>query len=463
MTYTLPFDKFIPLVRDNELKRQLRTVKLKDNAFFSESVWNTSTRVSFNIKAKTSEANIKLLESVFSVKSVGINLDVKGINGSIRFIKSSKKSGTTNRNALGKKLANAGELATVQSLLTEVNTPKDTKQKMFIDDVDSFMAWQNTFKYTKVAVKSIIPNLSSFDIIHDATDNSGFTKTINAFCSKVKIKKDSWNPADIFVVHKRYRREIENTLSDIVNNYDLKSGLIDVFNSKIYSYYKQKQLYPISLKQLANDKPSIDYTNIPGRSNIAAYDIEISNFNCSITGDAKEIGLFTFKNNDTKKNITMQVRGFPHGYTTAQTEIPTDGTPTGGRLGKIPTGVVDRVLSTYKGGRIDSIKFFGRSPNVFSEFTDTRIRETYSWYTEVIKHRLVRTSDPKLTIDDYKDLIENAKNNYASAEILCQKIQGLKIMHFLITNESNIAPIMNKLINGAKKISTDNGFFIKIY
>ena len=43
------------------------------------------------------------------------------------------------------------------------------------------------------------------------------------------------------------------------------------------------------------------------------------------------------------------------------------------------------------------------------------------------------------------------------------KIQGLKMMHFFVTNEKNISTIMNKMINGAKKISDDNGFFIKIY
>jgi hypothetical protein len=55
---------------------------------------------------------------------------------------------------------------------------------------------------------------------------------------------------------------------------------------------------------------------------------------------AKKIGLFTFNNTDTKKQINMQVRGFPHGYGTAQTEITSDGTPTGGRLGKVSTKVV---------------------------------------------------------------------------------------------------------------------------
>ena len=49
------------------------------------------------------------------------------------------------------------------------------------------------------------------------------------------------------------------------------------------------------------------------------------------------------------------------------------------------------------------------------------------------------------------------------AENMVMKIQGLKIMHFFIKNKKNLSTIMNKMINGAKKINPDNGFFIKIY
>jgi len=46
---------------------------------------------------------------------------------------------------------------------------------------------------------------------------------------------------------------------------------------------------------------------------------------------------------------------------------------------------------------------------------------------------------------------------------MVMKIQGLKIMNFFIKNKKNLSGIMNKMINGAKKIDDSNGFFIKIY
>lgn len=370
--------------------------------------------------------------------------------------------GGASRNALGKKLADAGELATVASLLKPIKTPKDTGQQLFIDNPDAFIAWQMTFDHTPIAVKKIVGSLSGFDILHDATDKSTFAKAITAFTKKVKIAKDSWNPADIFVINKAKKTAIAKELQDIVDSYELKDGLLEVFNNKIYQLYLDKQLYPISLKQLVSDKPSIDYTNEPGKIKVASYSIEINNINCNLSTDGKEIGLFTFKNTDTSKQISLQVRGFPHGYGTAQTEITSDGTPSGGRLGKISTAIVDRIMSEFDDERIKSISYFGKSPKLFGEFNSARIDEVYGWYKTVISHPKVKDQNP-LKKSDFVDLVGIAQNDLDVAKNLCMKIQGLKMMHFFVTNEKDLSIIMNKMINGAKKISTDNGFFIKIY
>lgn len=462
MAYEINYQKFVVLVQDPALKKLLLVTKLPDDSFYGESIWKIGKSVKVNISAKTSEANISFLESKFNITRVGLNLELKGDSGNIRFIKSSK-SASGSRNVLGKALADAGELATVKSLVSNIKVPRDTGQTVFINDIDSFMAWENTFKYTKVAVNKIVPTLSHFDIIHDATDVSAFTQVIKSFCKKVGKTKDSWNPADIFIIHRTHRTEIIKSLGKIVNDYDMSTGLVDLFNNKIYTYYKLNLLYPISLKQLVSSTPSVDYNNVPGTTGeLHEYNISIGKFTVNMSEKGKEIGALTFKNNDTNKQISMQVRGFPHSYGTAQTEITNDGTPSGGRLGKVSTAVLDSILSSYGDSRINSISFFGSKPKVFSAFTDSVITETYGWYKTVVSHTSVSDVSP-ITLDDYKKLIELTKTDYSVAENLCMKIQGLKIMHFFITNEKNISPIMNKIINGAKKISNNNGFFIKIY
>ena len=461
MAYELSYIDFVKKIENKDLQKALTGLKLPEDAFFGDPKWKEGKRVSVNAEAKTSEKNIKFLEKKFKVKSEGLNLNVSIGGTTVRFIKSGKKTGGS-RNTLGRKLADAGELATIMSLTKDIVTPADTGQEIFFNDVDAFIAWSPTFKHTRPAVEKIVGSLGSFDILHDATDRTDFKKAIDSFCKKVKLAKDSWNPADIFIIKSAKKGQIISELQDIVDNYEVQDGLVEMFNNKIYEFYKSKLLYPISLKQLKSDIASIEYANEPGKIKVADYAIAINNFNCNLSAEGKEIGLFTFKNLDTNKMINMQVRGFPHGYGTAQTEITSDGTPTGGRLGKISTVIVDRILDGYKFERIKNISFFGKGAKPFSKFNDATVKEVYSWYESVSKHPKVTDVNP-LTLDEFRALVKQTQDNYEIAEKLCQKIQGLKMMYFFIKHESDLSIIMNKMINGAKKNSSDNGFFIKIY
>ena len=370
--------------------------------------------------------------------------------------------GGKSRNTLGKALADAGELATVMSLQKDIKTAKDTKQSIFVNNPEAFSDWYNTFQLTKPAVKKIVGTINSYDIIHDATDKSDFTKTITSFLKKAKIgNSNSWNPADIYVIKKSKRVNIIKEMKEIVETYDISDGLVNMFNNKLYKLYTDGLLYPISLKQIISEKANVDYTNVPGAIKVANYDIQIAKFNCNLDIKGKEIGLFTFLNKDTKKQINLQVRGFPHSYGVAQTEITSDGTPSGGRLGKIPTKVVDSVMSQYKDARINSIRYFG-TPKPFESFDKDKIKETYKMYETVIKESKV-SNQKSLRYDEYVNIINLAKSNMDVAKTMAMKIQGLKIMHFFVKNKKDLSGIMNKMINGAKKISDSNGFFIKLY
>ena len=243
------------------------------------------------------------------------------------------------------------------SLQKDIKTAKDTGQSIFANNPDAFADWYNTFQLTKPAVKKIVGSLTNYVIIHDATDKSNFGTTITEFIKKANLgNSNSWNPADVYIIKKSAKDKIIKDMKKIIDTYDISDGLVNMFNDKLYKLYTNKQMYPISLKQIISEKANIDYTNKPGTVKVANFNIEIAKFNCNLTTEGKEIGLFTFLNEDTKKQINLQVRGFPHSYGTAQTEITSDGTPTGGRLGKIPTKVVDSVMSQYKDARISSIK-----------------------------------------------------------------------------------------------------------
>jgi len=369
-----------------------------------------------------------------------------------------------NANAKGKELADAGERATIVSLTNDINDEKDTKEKIFIEDSVSFERWKNTFEKTKIAVNSVLMNdISLYDIIHDGTDTSPFSKVITKFVSGKA--KDSWNPADIFIISKSRRKDITKELNDIVDAGLKRDVEVSSFNSAIYKFYKEGLLYPISLKQVIAKNASISFNNIPNAKTSVKYDdISIKKFNLDMSMNTKEIGLFVFQNLVTEKDINMQVRGFPHGYTTAQTEITNDGSVTGGRLGKVSTKVIDAIMAEYNSYRIKSIGYFGRKPKYFSNIEKTQIADIVKWYNKCKKYskvvEVVPISNPRKY---FTDLVEVAKVDLETAEILAIKIQGLKQMEFFVSNVKNIKTIMNNMINGAKKISKDNGFFIKIY
>ena len=83
-------------------------------------------------------------------------------------------------------------------------------------------------------------------------------------------------------------------------------------------------------------------------------------------------------------------------------------------------------------------------------------------YETVIKDQKVN-NEKKLSYKEFVGIIAVAKSNMDIAENMVMKIQGLKIMNFFVKNKKDLSSIMNKMINGAKKISDTNGFFIKIY
>ena len=102
MAYELPFKKFVSIIKDPEAKKALTKISMPDDVFFGDTNYKTGTGI--NISAKTTDTNVMYLSNVFKEKIVGKNLDVNFAKAKVRFIVSGKTN-SSNRNALGKKLA----------------------------------------------------------------------------------------------------------------------------------------------------------------------------------------------------------------------------------------------------------------------------------------------------------------------------------------------------------------------
>lgn len=366
-------------------------------------------------------------------------------------------------NSLGKPLADAGERATIASFYREINTPEDTGEELMIQHPEIFNRWKPSFSLTKKAIEEILGAEfeNKYDVIHDSTDGGKFSKKINEFCSKVKINKDTWNPSDIWLISKASRIQIENKLEDIIEKYSPQI-LVEKFNNEIYSMYLSRDIIPISLKQITNTKAQIELANIPGED-IPTYDIEIDKFITNLKLDTKEIGTFSFLNKETNNLIRMQNKGFPFSSMGTQTEIPTDGTITGGRLGKVPASIIDDVYEEFNFSRIKAGTYFNKD---ISRTNPNKINDWVHWYNIVSSHPKTELTIPAENIEKYIKTtllkLSEPGNDYHSRAFI-HKIQGLAMQYFFIENEKNISEIMTRFILGAKKVDTRSSFFIKVY
>lgn len=369
-----------------------------------------------------------------------------------------------NKKALGKTYIDEIELAIIEALKLkeDVKNPNELKSNFLIKNNEVFINWKNTFNQTRKAIKEIVGNLKDFLIIHKGTDNSVFSKILFELVRKsspIISSRDSWCPADIFIIRKSRFDKIVQVLRQFIKDYDSPEGLLINLNSYFYSLYLSKDLYPISLKQIQKEY-HIEYENKPGKM-IPTYQFELDEYYCDISPEnTKDIGYLKFKNIITNKFGNMQVRGFPHNYTVVQTEINSDGTFTNGKIGKVPTKTIDRILKKYNFERIKSIEYFGKEKNgYFSNWTDEKTNEVWRQYQVCVKH----SKSSSITKEKFLEYIEKAKENTEIATNMCIKIQGLRILYFLIENQKNIPDILSEMVNGAKKISPSSAFYIRIY
>lgn len=385
---------------------------------------------------------------------------------------------SSNANALGKALADAGERATILSFTKNIETPEDTEEPIFKNNPQIFDNWKATFKYTKEAIEKAIkrPIDNSLKIIHDGAHNSEIAKLFQKIAKRNGWNsKDAWCPADLYLVDVQYEHELIERLTEVVNYPKNNPKRVCVWANSIIEDFavNKKAFFPISLKQLAPNATSakieIHDPKVPSES----YSYSIHQFNCNLDPYSElEIGAFVFMNNVTNDKIRMQYRGFPHKWSNSQAEITHDGTETGGRLSKISVNVIDKVLSDYGSYRLRS-KLFGavnvptdKRPNpkntqYFTNCKRSDFKDFYKMYRSMkLKNGLLIKDNT--TENDFLKGMEEARTNHEIAWRMCHKLQGLKLMAFFAKHENEISAIVQQLITGAKKISKDNCYFIKI-
>ena len=407
------------------------------------------------IDPKTGKAKIKrdLMKASYNDKTLVSFLDYKSIVGF------GNGSSNKNRQSMMSQIEDFGEITTIMAITKKIEKPEDSEQEFFIKNPDVFYDWMNTFVETRKAIEQILKySKNEYLYLHDARDKSEFHKTIKRFLQKSGMNKHNWNPADLWIIHKRKFDKIINDLNKIIKEAD-GNILINSFNLKIYELFNEGLLYPISLKKIKSSY-KIEYSNIPG-DDLKYSPVKIDYFINNFKLDTKEIGSFRFINLDTGNPITMQHNQQPPGYSTTQTEITNDGTKTAGKIGKVPAFFVSNIMEEYGHFRIETTKYFGTKKDKFANF-DKKKREYHKkQYRYVYKDKRVKSS---VSIKEFEKMIDNVEMlNSQEADNFISKIQGLNMQYFFLKNEKDITRIINDMIFAAKKIGKINSFFVKIF
>lgn len=243
-----------------------------------------------------------------------------------------------------------GSLFAIQKGI-EANGYKDQKKfyKMFRSELlkiypDMNEEWENTFFQQQLTV---VKELGRSKYSHYSRDD-GFMDWITKFCKdKYNIaKKDSWNPADIWLVNdlNGVKKILEKKIIDDVTP-------IQQFNAILRDMWYDKKVVGISLKKMSGKVAKWELVNLENMDlfDNDEYQFDLDNMTCDLNLKDKE----SFKTSDSRINIsskkqkvTFQIRQNSAGFNNLKIE-GTDLGAKSARLGKSPLDMVARVFSEY--------------------------------------------------------------------------------------------------------------------
>ena len=196
--------------------------------------------------------------------------------------------------------------------------------------------------------------------------------------TKYKIaKKDSWNPADIWLVKNLAQRERE------INNaigYNLPSNSVRKLNVILRALYRRRDVVGLSLKKMSGDKIHYQEVNLYGHHFKEYKDMtyELGHVKCTLNAGRQK-----FPTQDTVLSImnggviiaTFQIKGNDTGVFSNLKFEGTSRTATGARLGKAPLGFFKKLSDKsathyiYDDNRTQGT-IWRRFPQTLADFND---------------------------------------------------------------------------------------------
>jgi len=306
--------------------------------------------------------------------------------------------------------------------------------------------WLNTFYQQGVTILKEVGRNRFTDYSRDVGFMDFITKLVKTEYGIVK--KDSWNPADIWLIENSQKQR--SLLAKFV-----KDNVTDIaqFNDILRAKFKTKEIVGISLKKMSGKQAKYELVNVKLKGSVFSddeYNFKTDKINCYLKFDKK------FKSTDTiieastpTQRIIFQIRPNTGGISNLKFEATMKGSQAA-RLGKVPLPMLKILMSKF-GLVLDNSH--GNYPKTVSEFEE-RMKE----FTDIFKKtkHLINTD-----VSNEKEFQENMNMAFTENPIAAySKLMQLDFLSKIGTNLDDIVTSMSYL---AQKKGDIFGPFGKLY
>ena len=325
--------------------------------------------------------------------------------------------------------------------------------------------WHATFKLQAEKLKSWLGTNKGYEYSRDDGIMPFVERVAQQKCGV--STKDSWNPADIYIVRKTKRREIEAEITKIGDMPGTAPQRLDMLNEYMRKQFKSRDLVGISLKKLGRTA-TVEETNINRQQtlkeikiipNSMKLDLDLAANGEFVTGE------FKFQIEAEGNVVNVQVRAFSGGIR-EKTQMDMTAAGAAAKLGKV--SVIEAINPFLNSMSPQQKLRSGTDLPKVGAFTDADIKK-YVDEQNALKRVTIGGSGPiDFGRNDFKttlmEAIQLEQDNNRTASQLSAKLQCFEWVRILKAAEQQgkLKDFLSVLYYGAKKQYATAGPFLKI-
>ncbi len=345
-----------------------------------------------------------------------------------------------------------------ESVIEKNKFPRDSEVEKIYPKYDD--EWYETFKMQSEALKKWLKGKKGYEYSRD----KGAMPIIEKAATNCGVRqKDSWNPADIYIIKKSSRNKILEKITEIGNRKTENEAKLDALNEYMRDLFVKRELVGISLKKLGKSV-SLEETNVGGMKTSKISMVKNS-LRCDLDIDDRgefNTGEMAFALNVDKNVVNVQVRAFS-GDIRESTQMDMTGVGAAAKLGKVSSrAAIDPFIKKYglsrrMGSNLPKVGAFTKNDIDFYVKEQAKLK-TYS--IDGNKVYFGKNSWSK----SFEQARELEVDNNRTASQLSAKLQCFKWIQILksLEDKRQLNNFLNVAYYGAKKQYASAGPFLKI-